>query len=76
MNFFGEKHGKSSRDQHFSINSTFLLNAEITKQLKSTKDVIDALNIEQNNSNELRKSSNLDIIQSLFLGMHFKKHFQ
>jgi hypothetical protein len=53
-----------------------LRNAEITKQLKSTKDVIDALNIEQNNSNELRKSSKLDIIQSLFLGMHFKKHFQ
>ncbi len=69
MNFFGEKHGKSSRDQHFSINSTFLLNAEITKQLKSTKDVIDALNIEQEKSNQLRKSSKLDIIQSLFLGM-------
>jgi hypothetical protein len=69
LNFFGEKHGKSSRDQHFSINSTFLLNAEITKQLKSTKDVIDALNIEQEKSNQLRKSSKLDIIQSLFLGM-------
>lgn len=69
MNFFGEKHGKSSRDQHFSIISTFLRNAEITKQLKSTKDVIDALNIEQEKSNQTRKSSKLDIIQSLFLGM-------
>ena len=37
LNWFGEKHGKSSRDQHFSIISVFLKNAEMTKQLKSTR---------------------------------------
>ncbi len=68
MNFFGEKHGKSSRDQHFSVLSTFLRNAQITKQLTSTNDVIEALEYEQAKSNENRVKLKLDPIQSLFLG--------
>ena len=71
LNWFGEKHGKSSRDQHFSIISVFLKNAEMTKQLKSTNDVIIALKHEQEKSNEIRLSNKLDKIQSIFLGNLF-----
>ena len=70
---FCEKHGKSARDQHFSILSTFLKNAQITKQLKSTQDVIDALNVEQEKSNCFRKNSGLDPVKTIFLGIILKK---
>jgi hypothetical protein len=71
LNYFGDKHGKSSRDQHFSILTTFLKNAHITKQLKSTRDVIEALEIEQMKSNETRKDLGLEKIQTKFLGTFF-----
>ena len=53
---------------HFSIISVFLKNAEMTKQLKSTNDVIEAIKWEQEKSNEIRRSNKLDKIQTIFLG--------
>ena len=40
----------------------------MTKQLKSTNDVIEALKWEQEKSNEIRRSNKLDKIQTIFLG--------
>ena len=36
FNFFGDKHGKNSRDQHFSVVSNFLKYESFEKQLTST----------------------------------------
>ena len=41
----------------------------MTKQLKSTQDVIDALTIEQLKSNNRRKDLGLDPIHTIFLGI-------
>ena len=70
---FCEKHGKSSRDQHFSVLTTFLKTAHITKQLKSTQDVIDALRIEQEKSNKQRLLMGLKAVNTKFLGNSLKK---
>ena len=69
---FCEKHGKSSRDQHFSVLTTFLKTAHITKQLKSTQDVIDALRIEQEKSNKQRLVMGLKAVNTKFLGNSLK----
>ena len=54
----------------------FVRNAQITKQLKTTNDLIEALEYEQAKSNENRDKLKLDKIQSLFLGkLQFKRHF-
>ena len=75
FNLFGEKHGKSSRDQHFSVLSVFLKNAQYTKQLTCTQDVIEALEIEQAKSNVNRDKLCLKPIKSIFLGKIYKIYF-
>ncbi len=55
LNFFVEKHGKNSRDTHFSCVCKFLKNESILKKLNSTQDIVDAINKGQHKSNESRK---------------------
>ena len=55
LNFFGEAHGKNSRDQHFSVISNFIKQAEYTNRLMNTQDVIDAVLKGQERSNFFRK---------------------
>jgi hypothetical protein len=56
------------RDAHFSIISSFLKNAQITKKLSSTQEIIDALNKEQSNSNKRRENLRLPKIKTYFFG--------
>ena len=52
MNFFGDQHGKNARDAHFSNISKFVKDMSMKKQLKTTQDVVDAINIGQEKSNQ------------------------
>lgn len=54
LNFFGEKHGKSSRDTHFSIVSRFIKNKSTRDRLCSSADIVDAIRSGQEDSNETR----------------------
>ena len=63
-NLFCEKHGKNSRDQHFSIVSNFIQQESFVKQLTSSKDICDAIekhqtfaNIDKERMNSLQKST-------------------
>ncbi len=47
FNLFCEKHGKNSRDQHFSCVSHFVKNESMVKQLTSSKDICDAIERQQ-----------------------------
>jgi hypothetical protein len=47
-----------------------LKNAHFTKKLKSTAELIDALNIEHRKSNELRREKGLREINTIFLGKY------
>jgi len=65
LNFFCEKHGKNSRDQHFSIVSNFLQQESMVKKLCSSQDICDAIEKRQLFSNlnnaritSLQKSNN------------------
>lgn len=44
LNYFCEKHGKNSRDQHFSLVSHFIKEESMIKQLTSSQDICDAIN--------------------------------
>ena len=64
FNFFCEKHGKNSRDQHFSVISNFIHQESMIKQLTSSKDICDAIikrqtfaNLEKIRLNELQKNT-------------------
>jgi hypothetical protein len=52
LNFFCEKHGKNSRDTHFSQVSKFLQFESFAKKILSSKDLVDAINNRQNCANE------------------------
>lgn len=54
MNFFADKHGKNSRDSHFSCISKFVESESLVKQLKDMKDVVDAINKRQDLANQNR----------------------
>ncbi len=43
LNFFCEKHGKNSRDQHFSLVSNFIKQESMVKKLCSSQDICDAI---------------------------------
>jgi hypothetical protein len=65
LNFFAEKHGKNSRDAHFSVVSRFLRdekNDRSQKKIICTDDIIDCLNRRQDQSNINRMSLGLDPI--------------
>ncbi len=59
LNFFCEKHGKNSRDQHFSVVSNFLQQESMIKKLSSSQDICDAIEKRQvlANLNNARISS-------------------
>ncbi len=54
LNFFVEKHGKNSRDSHFSCVSRFIHNESLLKRLTSSEDIVDAIHNGQKKSNENR----------------------
>ena len=67
LNFFGEKHGKNSRDQHFSVISKFIELETHKKRLNDSKDIIECINKRQNASNLIRKhNSNYILISLIF----------
>ena len=54
-NLFAEKHGKNSRDQHFSVISNFIKQESFVKKLCSSLDIVDAIRKHQDLSNIGRK---------------------
>ncbi|CAF0936737.1 unnamed protein product [Brachionus calyciflorus] len=57
LNFFGDKHGKNTRDQHFSVVSNYIKKESLEKKLTCSQDIVDALKRRQKVSNDLRKLS-------------------
>lgn len=55
-NYLGEKHGKFSRDQHFSIISYYLRKESFKNFIANTTDIANAINSCQNQSNLFRRS--------------------
>jgi len=62
FNLICEKHGKNSRDQHFSVFSSFIFRESMVKKLTSSQDICDAIikqqaiaNMNNLRINELRK---------------------
>lgn len=56
LNFFIEKHGKNSRDSHFSCISRFIKEESLVKKIESTQDIVDAIHNRQRMANENKKS--------------------
>jgi hypothetical protein len=56
VNFFGEKHGKSNCDQHFSTITTYLRYSSFIKKISCAKDIVDAIDFHQNLSNSNREN--------------------
>ena len=54
LNFHSDKHGKSPRDQHFSCIAKFVESESLNKKIENSKDVVDAINKGQKQSNENR----------------------
>ena len=57
LNFFGDKHGKNSRDSHFSNIAKFIKDESLVKKLKSTQDIVDAIIKRQLIANENNKGN-------------------
>ena len=55
FNFFGDKHGKSGRDLHFSHLSKFVAAESLLKKLESSQDIVDAINKRRIIANENKK---------------------
>ena len=51
FNLFCEKHGKNSRDQHFSVVSNFIQQESYVKKLISSQNICDAIEKHQNFAN-------------------------
>ena len=62
VNFFGEHHGKSCRDQHFSVLNVYLEKGANLKLIKNTSDLISCYKDGQNSSNLERINNGLDPI--------------
>ncbi|RNA12862.1 hypothetical protein BpHYR1_013257, partial [Brachionus plicatilis] len=54
LNFFVEKHGKNSRDQHFTAVTNFVNQESFVKKLSCSQDIVDAINKNQLISNIYR----------------------
>lgn len=61
FNFFGEKHGKSGRDTHFSCISKFIRDESLVRQLTCSKDIVNAIHIGQKRSNKNRVKNSMYI---------------
>ena len=59
FNLFCEKHGKNSRDQHFSVVSNFIRQEAFIKKLCSSQDICDAIERHQNFANIDKERMNL-----------------
>ena len=57
LNFFGDKHGKNSRDSHFSNIAKFIKDESLVKKLGSTQDIVDAIIKRQLIANENKKGN-------------------
>ena len=68
LNFFIEKHGKNSRDSHFSCLSSFIKSESLTRKIESTQDVVDAIHRRQKMANE-NKSGNHKVLISTFFNL-------
>ena len=66
LNFFIEKHGKNSRDTHFSCISRFIKEESLIKKIESTQDVVDAIHRRQATANENKKGKSKNFF-SFFL---------
>ena len=55
LNFFGEKHGKNTRDHHFSVISKFIELETHKNRLNDSKNIIECIIKRQNASNLIRK---------------------
>ena len=55
LNFSGDKHGKNSRDTHFSHASGFINAESLVKKLESSQDIVNAIITRQNFANEQKK---------------------
>jgi hypothetical protein len=62
VNYFGEKHGKSACDQHFSVLSKYLEYASFNSRLTSSKDIVNAINSHQDSANTNRINMGLEPI--------------
>jgi hypothetical protein len=81
LNYFCEKHGKSSRDQHFSVVSHFIRKESMIRRLTSSQDICDAIERQQaitnsknalisrlsNKNDKLRRHDFKEIITKLFV---------
>ncbi len=54
LNYFGEHHGKSFCDSHFSIISKYIEFATFKKQIVNSNDIVDAITSGQKKSNICR----------------------
>jgi hypothetical protein len=63
-NYFGEKHGKFSRDQHFSLISYYIRRESIKFWIKSAEDIAEIINSSQINSNIFRMEQSKNEIQT------------
>ncbi len=61
LNFFCEKHGKNTRDQHFAQVSNFLKRESFEKRLCSSKDICNAIVKQQEISNNNNQRINSQI---------------
>ncbi len=66
-NFFGEKHGKNSRDQHFSTVSAYIKQHEFKNKLVCSNDIVEAINHGQMRSNDHKLSKKEDVIDVIAL---------
>lgn len=57
-----------TKDQHFSVLSRFVKNYQLKQKISSTKELMDAIELEHIKSNAERIKNNLPPIQSIFLG--------
>jgi hypothetical protein len=64
MNYFGEKHGKFTRDQHFSVISYYLKKESMKNKISSTQDIVDVINkcqAESNSHNTVRRKNENEV---------------
>lgn len=52
LNFYADHHGKSPRDTHFSNVSHFVHEHSLKKQLVSSNDIVEAINLGQIRANQ------------------------
>lgn len=74
-NLFCEKHGKNSRDQHFSVISHFLKCESHVQTLTNSRQILDAVEKRQDFANKIRFESQLDPIP-FYIGILENSEYQ